>query len=328
LLQAHAVEAPDKQLANLSMIAGHYLDLGQTEQATQVLQKGHKIAKTLPIKEWPGYARGCLAEKLARIDLKAALALVTGYEEDFDHDRHHGNIAHNLAGEDPVNAQRVLNMMRTTHNRDRWSSRVCYHMAPIDADRAQKIASAIEEPCIRAHALGMIAFALSDSDKTLAGKLVQEAFVILDGVVAKTSSRAMPKAQDVGLALLPVVERIDARLVHETLWHALSLGAKPRALTAACVARYDRDMANQWLPSGASQSQGQSGVYFAVLALLDPEVAIRRVNALPEITEEDQNTKMRAWTSIIAMLRRNTQERWEWMQDSHMQLWHIGKDDI
>ncbi|NQV31986.1 MAG: carboxypeptidase regulatory-like domain-containing protein, partial [Phycisphaeraceae bacterium] len=122
LLQAHAVEAPDKQLATLSVIAGQFLDLGQTEQATRILQEGHRTAKTLPTKEWPGYARGGLAEVLARIDLKSAMALVTGYEDDFDHDRHHGNIAHKLAATDPANAQRVLNMMRTKRNRERWSS--------------------------------------------------------------------------------------------------------------------------------------------------------------------------------------------------------------
>lgn len=328
LLQAQAVEAPDKQLCALSMIAGDFLESGETEQATQILEQGHKTAKTLPTKEWPGFARGCLAEELARIDLKSAMVLVTGYEDDFDHDRHHGNIAHKLAANDPASAQRVLNMMRTQHNRDRWSSRVCYHMTPTDADRAREIAVAIEEPCIRAHALGMMALALSESDKAMAGKLVQEAFAILDKLVIKTAVRGTPHAQDVALSLLPVVESINTELVNETLWHTLSLGEKPRALTAACVARYDRDMATQWLPPDMLESPGQSRMHFFALAQLDPEASVRLVKDLPEINEEDQNTKMRAWTQIVAMLRRNAQARWEWMQDSQMNLWYVGKEDI
>jgi hypothetical protein len=328
LLQARAVEAPDKQLSILSRIAGHFLDLGQIEQATRILREGHETAKTLPTKEWPGYARGCLAQELARIDLKAAMALVTGYEDDFDHDRHHGNIAHKLAEKDPVSAQRVLDMMRTEYNRGQWSSRVCYHMTPIDADRAREIANAIDAPCIRAHALGMMAQSLSDSDKPLASKLVQEAFVVLDGLVSNRPDGRMPKPQDVALSLLPVVESINVELVNEYLWHTLSLGKEPRALTAACLARYDRDIAAKWLPPGKSASPERSEFYFAALALIDPEVSVRQAKSLPEISTEDQQAKMRAWTQIIAILRRSTQERWEWIQEERMNLWYVGKEDI
>ncbi len=328
LLQAHAIEAPDKQLSILSTIAGHFLDLGQTEEATRILREGHKTAKTLPTKEWPGYARGCLAEKLARIDLTAAMALVAGYEDDFDHDRHHGNIAHALAARDPAGAQRVLNMMRTKHNRDQWSSRLCYHLASPDTDRAREIAMAIETPCIRAHALGMMALALSDSDKSLASTLVQEAFAQLDELVIRKSVRGTPHPQDVALSLLPVVESIDAECVDEYLWHALSLDEGPRALTAACVARYDREMAARWLPPDKPEEFRQSGSYYVALALLDPEASVRLAKELPETSEDDQKTKMQVWTWIVGMLKRDTQERWEWIQESQMRLWYVGKEDI
>lgn len=325
LLHARAIEAPDKQLSILSNVAGEFLDLGQTEQAARILEEGHKTAKTLPTKEWPGYARGSLAEQLARIDLKAALALVTEYEDDFDHDRHHGNIAHNLAEKDPAAAQTVLNSMRTIHNRDRWSSRVCYYMAPVDRDRAREIADAVETPCIRAHALGMIALSLSNSDKPLARQLIQEALAIL---ASTGPTGRLPSPQDVGLALLPVVENINPELVHETLRQVLSLDEGPRILTAACVARYDRDIAAQWLPSERPDGRRRGQPYFSALALLDPEGAVRLANSLPESTQDEQNQKMRAWVEIIAMLRRNAQQRWEWILDSQMNLWHVGKEDL
>jgi hypothetical protein len=174
----------------------------------------------------------------------------------------------------------------------------------------------------------MMALSLSDSGKPEAVKLLREAFVILDGTVSHRPPGVMPTAQDVGLSLLPVVEIIKPELVQEYLWHALSLAEKPRALTAACVARYDRDTAAQWLPPEKSKGPGRSGPYFGALALVDPGDAVRRAQDLPEMTEEDQKAKLRAWTQIIAMLRRNTQERWEWMQDSQMNLWYVGKEDI
>ena len=61
----------------------------------------------------------------------------------------------------------------------------------------------------KAHALGMMACALSASDKTLAGKLMQEAFALLDAFVGNGSTRRMPTPQDVALSLLPVVEGIN-----------------------------------------------------------------------------------------------------------------------
>ena len=157
---------------------------------------------------------------------------------------------------------------------------------------------------------------------------MEEAFAILDTLVIKTAVRGTPHPQDVGLSLLPVVESIDGELVHETLWHVLSLSDMPRALTAACVARYDRDMATQWLPPDMSDTPGQSRMHFFALAQVDPEASVRLAKNLPELNEADQNTKMRAWTQIVAMLRRNAQARWEWMQDSQMNLWYVGKEDI
>ena len=328
LLQAQAIEAPDKRLATLSNIGGHFLDLGQTEQATGILREGHEIAKTLPIKEWPGYARGCLAEELARIDLKEALKLVTGYEDDFDHDRHHGNIAHRLAGKDPAKAQHVLNMMRNRRNRNRWSSRVCYHMAPVDAPRARDIASAIDDACLRAHALGMMALSLSDSDKPQASTLVREAFAVLDGLVNTRPVRGTPNPQDVALSLLPVAERITVELVHECFWHALSLDEGARAVSAACLARYDRDIAAKCLPQARPVNEERSASYYIALALIDPEACVRQAQELPEISQDDRKDKMWAWTRIVAMLRRNPQERWEWLHEELMNLWYVGKEDI
>jgi hypothetical protein len=356
LLHARGVEAPDKRLVNLASIAERYLDLEAKDQAISILREGEKIARTLPPKEWPGYARGAFAEEFSQIDLEAALALTHDLSDESAYDRHHGNIALEIAARRPADAQRVLGMVHQQSNRDRCSTGVCYRMARIDLARARQIAGAVVDPHRRAFALGMMAQALSASDKATAAELVGEAFSTLsdlvDGEQREQSSRHEPHG--VAAALLPVVESIDPSLVPEYFWRVLSLrrdvtcGSETRVLgrygegdrmrlsdpvLAACLARYDRDVA--WMvlrpPGDETLERGSREFprfYLAALAILDPKAAVGLADGLPEDNEQTRRAKERAWSEVVWALTRTSQERWDSILEGQLYLWRIGQEDL
>ena len=83
-------------------------------------------------------ARGKLAEELAPIDIPAALGLLIGVEEEREYGQYLGHIAHELAGRNPAEAERILMMSPDAwpNFRDNYTQRVCYRMAGVDLERA------------------------------------------------------------------------------------------------------------------------------------------------------------------------------------------------
>ena len=116
----------------MGKVAERFLDLGQAERGRAILREGEALAKQLPKAGWVGYARGAFAEELVQVDLEAALALTKDLADAGQFDRHHGNIAHELAGRDPAQAERVLTMVKDQRQRDQYTVRVVYRMAPLD----------------------------------------------------------------------------------------------------------------------------------------------------------------------------------------------------
>ena len=119
LLNARAAKEPDGiKLLLMGQVAEQFLDLGQTERGRAILREGEALAKQLPKAGWVGYARGAFAEELVQIDLEGALALTKDLADARGFDRHHGNIAHELAGRDPAQSERVLAMVKDRLQRD------------------------------------------------------------------------------------------------------------------------------------------------------------------------------------------------------------------
>lgn len=106
-----AIERPDARANALCLAAQELLDLGETAAAVPLLREGEAIAKSLAVEGWPGYARGCVAEVLARIELEGGLALAKDLKDPFEHARHHGNIAYEIAATDPAAAERVSGLL-------------------------------------------------------------------------------------------------------------------------------------------------------------------------------------------------------------------------
>lgn len=104
---------------------------------------------------------------------------------------------------------------------------LCHYFVSVDAARAQRLATAIHNPYLRAYAVGIVAKALAPSDKAKARKLILQAYNILTEANRAPDHR-WPQAYSgfspptVAAALLPVVEEIDPTLVGECLWRAVS----------------------------------------------------------------------------------------------------------
>ena len=102
LLNAKVAKEPDGiRLLLMGQVAEGFLDLGQAERGRAILREGEAVAKQLPKAGWVGYARGAFAEELVQIDRDAALELIKDLSDPREFDRHHGNVAHELAAATP-----------------------------------------------------------------------------------------------------------------------------------------------------------------------------------------------------------------------------------
>lgn len=328
LVYARGTEAPAFRAIGLGFIGERLLDLGEIEKATEVLREGEEIARQLPTAAFGGYARGAFAEELAQIDLEAALALTKDLQDEREYDRHHGNIAHELAAKRPDDTERVLNMVREQSERsriaprDQYRVRVCYRMITADPERARAIADQAHDAYQRAYAYGTMAHAVAESKPDLATELLRKALDILQARVESDEDtfNYLYNASIVGAALLPAAERIDAALVPEFFWRAVSLrmlpeeGAEPdgaqlpqqaNATLAMLLAFYDREVATVIRDSVRLPLRtGENGL--RALALIDPRKAIETVQEF-----EGERNPIDQYRLVVAeMLALEGEERW------------------
>jgi hypothetical protein len=350
LVQARAAKDPALRLLVLGQVGERLLDLGEAARSEALLREGQGLAQELPTAAFAGYARGAFAEELAQIDLPAALALTKDLADAREFDRHHGNIAHELAGRDPAGAERVLGMVRDGFQRDQYAVRVVYRMATTDLDRARRLARAIDNIELRAYGFGQTALALAESNKPGALGLLDEAFDELDRAAASGGKdrTTIYSPTSIAGALLPVAERIDPALVPESLWRALALrpptpkdGAREVAAAwsdaqlAIMLARYDRGLARALLeplaaPDGLPGARtGGRGDFPVALAVVDPRWAVSGVEGLPDDPDlKVYQAKNAARLAVAAALGRTGQRRWRYLMYHHLGLWVPDIEDI
>ena len=159
-------------------------------------------------------------------------------------------IANRIAAQNPSEAERIVadafdaqiakseKEYKDNNNRewpeDEKFSALCYYetancadLLPDgrhDPDRAERIALKLRYPCQRAFCLGVIAEALTKTDKVKAKKLILQSYAIL--AEASVNPRrywwgwnSMPI---IAAELLPIVEEIDPSLVPQCMWQAVS----------------------------------------------------------------------------------------------------------
>jgi protocatechuate 3,4-dioxygenase beta subunit len=354
LLHGKSVREPAMRAALLGAIAERWFDLGQVDRAKDLLREGRSLAAALNSGESDSaYARGMVAEALAPIDLEPALALVRDLGNERDHDRHHGNIAHELGGRNPAGAERVLALMRQPRSREKAAVKVCYRMAGVDLDRARRVALGIGDPYLRAHALGVMAQApgRSNRDRAAALRLLDEAFTLLRQLAESDETRfaGQHTAAVVAAALLPVAERLAPDRLPEFFWRSISFlpprfdsfesddGGYASACLALLLARYDRTVARRIAEPVAARVRdmtvGPFGLefrtLFAAAAAIDPRWAVTLLDGLPDDgPSKHVKYKSIARTEPVKWLARDPQRRWDAAQTLPVNLWVPDVEDL
>ena len=351
LVAAKAAREPTGiRLLLIGQVAEHWLDLGLTEKGRALLREIQPDAEQLPNAAWPAYAKGAFAEELCQIDLDAALKLTKGLSDAREYDRHHGNIAHELAGKDPAAAERVLGMVKEPYQHDQCVVRVAYRMAPVDLARARRLAKTAVDPVMRGYAFGMGALGLAEAKKTAdATALLREAMDTLGtaGEWGTSPTRSPCERASTCAALVAVAERIDSDLVSETFWRALSVRVprRPDAVrdpsafhdlaVGLLLARYDREVARALVArhlgpeSSMADLAGDRGLAFAATAVIDPAWAVELIERLPDDAGLDSNnTKNAARLAAAAALARHGEARWRFLLYHYAHLWVADSEDI
>jgi hypothetical protein len=344
LLHARAAQEPTGiRVLLIGQVAEHWLDLGETDRATELLRATQQEAQQFPNDGWASYAKSAFAEELCQIDSAAALDLTKDLSDPRAADRHHGNIAHELAARNPAEAERVLKMVREPYRRDDYAVRVVYRMAAVDLERARRVAAAIEGGPSKAFALGMMALALAGSNRSIAQELLDEAYDAADQAIESAARATQPSLhtpQAVAAALLHVAEKIDPHLVAETIARTLSLrtlrssgsrNARVDAQLALMIARYDRDAARfliEPLTKHYDDILPDDGLVKIVMALIDPPRAVELVEAMPDDPgTEIFQPKNSARLGVANVLARHGERRWKHIQSRYLRLWVPDTED-
>jgi protocatechuate 3,4-dioxygenase beta subunit len=322
ILYARGSDNPAFRAFLLGQVGERLLDLGETNRATEVLRDGEQIARELSTAGFLGYTRGAFAVELAQIDLPAALELAGNLSDASEYNRHHGNIAHELAGKRPAEAERVLNMIKVedkqyiVHRRDQYLVRVCYRMAAVDLERARKLSRSAHDACQRAYACGVMAQALAGTETERAETLLREAFGILQAHVDAGQDRFnyVYSASTIAGALLPIAETIDPALRAELFWQAVSMRLLPGAdqaqaqlaelsdaILAMHLARYDRDVAQSLLLRLGSSARGTEN-WLRAMALVSPRQAAVHVEQFGSSDEGLRRQNARDRLTVAGML--------------------------
>jgi hypothetical protein len=227
---------------------------------------------------------------------------------------------------------------------------LCYDLASVDAGRAERLAATIQNPHLRAYAVGIVAKALAATDKARARKLILRAYDIL-AEADRSADRRWPRDSwqfsppAVAAGLLPIAEAIDPTLVGECLWRAVSyrlprsaddclVTLQPEqndAALAALVARYDRKLARALLPavvktviSAADRTDYSHYSYYrtTALAMIDVDEALNELRARAAAPGADVDRCLGDAHMLLEMLPVPGPRRWDSYAMNHCGLWN------
>lgn len=289
VMYARTIPEPNDRVEGLSSIALALFDLGKVDEAKTIVEELKPLALKLSPKEDYNICAPA-GEAISLFDLAAGVRLVEGVPDNDCRMESLFNIAKRIAARNPAEAERIVadafnaqitkskkeyqdNNNREWPDEEKYSvlcyyetliAPICYRMASTDPDRAERIALKLQYPCPRAFCLGVIAEALTKTDKVKAKKLILQSYEILAAASANPRRywwgwHSMPI---IAAALLPIVEEIDPALVAECMWQAVSfrlyrpaddfiINMEPEhndARMAHLLARYDRALASAIFP--------------------------------------------------------------------------------
>jgi hypothetical protein len=263
------------------------------------------------------HTRGLIG-KLARLDLKAALALIPASGDERTINDLKGLVAQGVAAEHPEEAERLIGQM-TWNKSETYAVKACRQMSTVDLPRARRIAGRIKIEVLRGYALGRMAEMLNASDRATSRQLRAEAFRAFEQAMGRGMGGVWGAASAavMAAALLPAIERTDPDRLAEAVDRILALRWYPRtvldlsmtrpdtsglkamqanATLAAILARYDHELARsiagpiiERLKQPLSKVENQFLDRYAILptlALADPEATAQLVEVIPDLKEE------------------------------------------
>ncbi|HZN33451.1 MAG TPA: hypothetical protein VFB80_06505, partial [Pirellulaceae bacterium] len=349
-VKAQAIKEPGFRLISIAQVAEALLDLGEKERGTKLLTENLETARKLNRSGYDAYLRGSFAEELSQVDLDAALALVNEITDHFEKTRHLANIAQEMAGVRPAEAEKILVNLepppkdsRLIDQRDHYITIASYRMAPVDLPRIKRLVDSMTDPFHQAHARGVMAVALAKTNAKESRELIRSAFDALDAAAAKKPSE-LPVSTgnfgNIGGWLVLHAQRIDPELAAESRWRLLRLlpeeaSADPQyrwrdteAISSAAmfIAEIDAPLARELLTRLDGDLQltisGSSRTWLPAWGLVDPAEAVRRAAGLG-----DERIRTNAKTTLLSAVAATGEVR-EQLLHYQAGLWRIDVEDI
>jgi protocatechuate 3,4-dioxygenase beta subunit len=346
LVQAKGVIEPDRRLGLVCNVAEELFDLGDKDAAGKLVKDNLKEIESLEA----GFYRGYLAETVALFDVDKALKLCDGATDEFERDRHPGNIAHELAAIDPARAETILKSI-SSQGLYRYAPRVAYRMAAEDLPRARRIVDLVpaDYPSQRQHALGLVALAIHGKDPDEARNLLKQAFDELDGDKSARQDRRtlIPSS----MALVHLSETIDPSATREYLWRTIALipiaaespdswsrqqARQQEAKLAILLMRYGLypEAAAQLAGSQFTQEDIKShdpnttAAYYA-MALADADRSTKWLEDYIKRTKGDELKYIpQPWELMGEALASDDKEFWDSLDERVLHLWVVDKEDF
>ncbi len=336
------------------------IDLGRVDEARRVVEEALTSAKEV---EANGPRRGgtrALIGCLARLDLKAAIALIPSQAGERTINDFRGLIAQAVAASHPSESERLIGAM-SLNKSETYAVKACRRMATVDLPRARRIAGQIENEVLRGYALGAMAEAVGAADLATTRQLRAES--------SRTFNQAMGRgmggvwdarsAAAMAAALLPGVERTDPDRLAEAVDRVLSLRWYPRSVSdltmtqpdtsgveamrgdaalAAVLVRYDHDLARSIArpiidrlrtPLGDVESRGLDRyAVLPTLALADPEGVTELVEVIPDLKEDGHGQSRDIARLIVAgALAAPESQFWTIIRRSFFDLELVERED-
>jgi hypothetical protein len=366
-----AATEPDERVFRLSSAAVWLFKLGKAAEAKKIVELVAPLAKQLSPKT-DAAARATAGEAISIFDQSAGVRLIFATCDEGD-DYYWMpalfHVTYRIAKQQPAEAERIAaetlrcgrrlcpKFYQQQYNRNPTEEELavsitshenrlvplCYHLASVDAARAQRMAASIQNPYVRAYAVGMVAKALAPSGRAKARKLILQAYDTL-AETGRNPDRRWAQLSFVGspatvaAGLLPVVEEIDPTLVDECMWRAVSLrlhrstdelltALEPEtndATLAAFVARYNRPLARALLPSVDEKVVPARNAFdfcwLPGLVMIDINEAMERLRADASRQGADASQCFQTAFFLIHLLPVDAPHRWDYVASQHS-LW-------
>ncbi len=315
---ARRMASAGPRIGRMMDAAQRLIDLGRDDEARRLIDDALPMAREPSDEQTRLLHIRALIGELARLDLKAALALIpaTGDERTINDLR--GLVAQGIAAQHPEESERLIGQM-TRDKSETYAVKACRRMAAVNLPRARRIAGRLDNNVLRGYALGRMAEAIGASDLARARELRLESYRAFQHALERDLNGVWgpPTAAIMAAALLPGVERTDPDRLAEAVNRVVSLRWHPRsvfdvtavvpdmssveamrlgATLAAVLARYDHDLARSIahpiIERLKAPLRGPDGRFFqpyavlTCLALADPERTAELVEVMPENREQ------------------------------------------